>query len=58
MTATATEVSGPISGVRPNTATETAATSTPAAPPSTSGSPSSAATTRPGKSAWASDSAL
>ena len=54
---TATAVSPPIAGTRRASAIATAATRIPAAPPTSSGAPISAATTRPGNSECASDSA-
>ena len=56
MTTTATAVSRPTAGVRAAAAIASAATASPTAPPRMIGIPASAASTRPGSSAWASDS--
>ena len=50
VTTTATAVSRPISGTRPTSAIASAAAASPTPPPTSSGTPVSAATTRPGKS--------
>ena len=57
VTATAVAVSEPTRGSRPATAMTSAAMATPTTPPSSSGTPASAATTSPGSRPWASDSA-
>ena len=57
VTTTATAVSRPMPGTRPTRAIARAATAIPGIPPTRIGMPARAAITKPGKSAWESDSA-